>query len=62
MKREEWLRRYRAQIHNRRPGITERDLYNLANIETYDDISGNHADEPERAANQEIDAWDREGR
>jgi hypothetical protein len=62
MKREEWLSRYRAQMHKLRPRLTERDLYNFANVETYDDIRGRYEDDPERAASQLITAWDKAGR
>jgi hypothetical protein len=56
------LDRYRAQIHKHRPTLKERGLYNLANVETYDDLKGSYEDDPEKPADQLMTHWDMEGR
>jgi hypothetical protein len=57
---EEWLRRYRDRLLERRPGLTNRDLYDLANVEVYYELCGDYPEHPEKAADAEIGFWDTE--
>ncbi len=60
MERADWLHRFRRRLRQRRPGLTERDLYDVANIETYDDLCTKYQDDPEGAADEETGQWKEE--
>jgi len=62
MTREEWMARYRARLTARRPGLTRRDLDDLASLEAYHDLCVDNPDNPEKAADMELREWDKEDR
>jgi hypothetical protein len=56
MDRNEWLRRYRARLLERRPSLTGEELDELANIEAHEALSADYPDNPERAVDDELDS------
>jgi hypothetical protein len=58
--RDEWLRRYRAELNGRCPTLTEEELAEYANIEAHEALSGEYPDNPERAVDDEIEDWTNE--
>lgn len=60
MPRDEWLCRFRARYKVRRPVLSEEYLEEIAAIEAHEALSGEHPNEPEVAADLDLDSWPEE--
>ena len=57
MPRDEWLRRFRARYKVRRSVLSEEYLDEIASLEAHEALSGEYPNEPELAADVDLDSW-----
>jgi hypothetical protein len=58
LNRSDWLSRYKTRFMTRCPHLTEQEGNDLANLEAHEDLSAQYPDNPEAAADDEIDSWE----